>query len=216
MGLFQKIAEARELAAASQDPDSGKIDPEQVQKEKKARQNIADKKKPGLMERLGVKKEKKDSEEEQQRQHRHRVINQIWIYLRSEIDLGVQEYNNTGHSSKLQTCLSPELYQQLTAHLSELKQHGFVWSFPDRAVQGHAKIKVIDEQLNIKTKQPTQFTVAERFVDHSHHQPSSGGAPLTADGDHRELTATIDVLTENNSPIYKIIALNKEASDQSS
>jgi hypothetical protein len=194
MGLLKKISEARETAAASQDPESGKI---KAPKEKKP--------KKGFLDSIGVKKENPVTDEDRAQEHRHRVIEQIWVYLRRELDLGAQEFSTSGESPKLRTCLSPALYQRMSDHLGALRQEGKAWSYPSRSVQSHSKVRVVNEELNIKTKQPTQFTIAERFLDYS--QLESQGQTQTADGPHREIEATIDVLTENNSPVYKIVSL---------
>jgi len=237
MGLLQKISDAREMAAEAENDDGKKAKKGKKAKGKKGQQSddvavaSADgeksglfgrkkkkseptpkapeqkKQKKGLGGKMGVERVKAKDPDDEKRRKRHKIIDQVWIYLRKEFDLGVREYLGSGESNQLYQILTPELYQRLTTELDQMRDQGIIWSFPGRETLSNSRIKVVHEELNHKTGRPEKMQVAERYLDHS--QVKRGSEEVSCPGTHRELQGTIVVVPSHDGVIYQITELTR-------
>jgi len=159
--------------------------------------------KKGLLGSLGIKAEKAPSQTAAEDQRRHEAIKKAWGFLRRQIDSGVEEYFRSGYTDRLRDYVARPASDLLFSELEKLRSSGIYWTQPDRPTATQPKVEVIRERLN-EHRQPVEFTVQERFKDHSVYRSMSGGVERVCEGKERVIQATVEV---QDGQHYKLLSI---------
>ncbi len=146
----------------------------------------------------GMRVEQAPTEVEQARQHKSQQAIIIWGWLRTQLDIAIEEYLKSESDDRLKKICGQGLYDQLIRELDTIKAADLFWSFPNRDVESEPTWRVVNIEgiRDNPRRQPSAFTIQESFTDNSvlTHGAAGGGPVSHAGGARRIIEATVQVL----------------------